>query len=625
MASFEDIRVDELVPEQIRDSAQNLIDFLEVYYDQPGDASSFVDFISRNRDIDQVANPKFIDALAQTIAKGIPESGVVEKTFLLKRLVDYYNLKGTSDSIIIFFQLFYDSIVTVNEPWKRVAESSSANYRERQLLRIKPKDGVDPLTLVGKRITQKNQYGALFGTGLVQEVTIEQYDELLYTLNFDADTVDGRFIENLSIYEGSTDYGQVYRSLKNIKINNGGSGFSIGDILFLSDEPLATFQAQVVSIGTQGEILKFKLLTRGSGQIGNSVDFQRPGQNLEYRLKPADGRDAYNPYNVDLSDPTKNLNITLEFDILVNNPGSTTNNKGLLSDNIVLQDGRYYNKFAYEIDSRIPYSIYQKLYNDLIHPAGYTIFNNLKIETTPPVDFKSSNNILELNKVTSSYLQPGGRYRNYTIYGGDISNNTPDENIYCSPYETIGRENYSYYQSPMALTILANINGPTSGFTYDTTNDTPKTSYFAEDFVSSSPAPREIDVASGTFIGKYIQGGESSPGILSFVKTSENHRDAMVAHFGKINQRPFWYSNNSGSSGTDETIIAYDAQINDSSGERNSSWIIVKRGSGGSLVKTGLSGSLNGPYPTTHSSGSTEVTIAYGNIVQDDGFINKFR
>ena len=85
MASFEDIRVDELVPEQIRDSAQNLIDFLEVYYENDANPALIIDFIQQNRDVDRIANENFLQTLGETVAKGLPDSSVVQKTFLLKR------------------------------------------------------------------------------------------------------------------------------------------------------------------------------------------------------------------------------------------------------------------------------------------------------------------------------------------------------------------------------------------------------------------------------------------------------------------------------------------------------------------------------------------------------------
>ena len=92
MRGLEKIRIDELVPEQLRDVAQNLIDFLKVYYSQDVNPTTFIEEITQSRDIDRVASDAFLEKLAETIAKDVPDSAVVQKTFLLKRLVDYFNL-----------------------------------------------------------------------------------------------------------------------------------------------------------------------------------------------------------------------------------------------------------------------------------------------------------------------------------------------------------------------------------------------------------------------------------------------------------------------------------------------------------------------------------------------------
>ena len=249
MSTFEKIRINEIVPEQLRETAKNLIDFLKVYYSEDDNPTSYIEFLTKNRDVDQLANTTFLNALAQTVAPGVPDSSVVEKTFLLKRLVDYYNLKGTDRSIVIFFQLFYDKLVEVTYPWERVLETSSARFTGNQTLRIIGNSNTDPYELVGKQVEQKTSFGLVRAQAKVERVTIEQFDETFFVLHFSEGTIFGTFVEKENITYNNIAYGTAYKSLQEIKINSGGKGFEIGDILFLDYQPLTTFKAKVISTG----------------------------------------------------------------------------------------------------------------------------------------------------------------------------------------------------------------------------------------------------------------------------------------------------------------------------------------------------------------------------------------
>ena len=237
MKGLEKIRIDEIVPEQLRDVAQNLIDFLKVYYSQDVNPTTFVEEITQSRDIDRVASDAFIGKLAETIAKDVPDSVVVQKTFLLKRLVDYYNLKGTNQSIIIFFQLFYDKLAKVYEPWSNVLETSSNNIGSNKFVRIRPIEGEDVYELEGKVITLENEFGAILASGYVQRISIEQYEELLYTLHFDSGSTTGLFTPGFNIINDGNIYGTTIETLQSVNIIEGGSGYERGDILFLKYKP----------------------------------------------------------------------------------------------------------------------------------------------------------------------------------------------------------------------------------------------------------------------------------------------------------------------------------------------------------------------------------------------------
>lgn len=527
MKGLEKIRVDELVPEQLRDVAQNLIDFLKVYYSQDVNPTTFIEEITQSRDIDQVANDAFLEKLAETIAKDIPDSSVVQKTFLLKRLVDYYNLKGTNQSVVIFFQLFYDKMAIVFEPWSKVLETSSNNIGANKLVRVRPIEGKNIFELEGKDITLQNEFGIVLASGYVQRISIEQYDELLYVIHFDSGSTTGLFTPGYNIINNNEIYGTSVESLQSINILDGGSGYERGDILYLKDAALTSFQAKIISTDIDGRALKFDIIQRGNGSGPNQTRFSRNNEPIVYQLRKKDGR---------ISNPTTTgagvaMDLSLNFSTLIDDPSQTTDNKGLLSDNIVLQDGNYYSKYTYEVSVQIPFSEYKNSFENLIHPVGYNLFNNLQLENLPPLEFKERRSITELSTVGSANFLPGGTNRPYSLLGAKMSDATPDENISLSRHMGLSRDNYSGYQSPYQ-SVSQTADGPLNYGPHQYLNAVTGTSnagretagHFMEDFVDQSPTFRNIYVTNSDcplHDGRYIPGDYLSPRVIGALNENQ--------------------------------------------------------------------------------------------------------
>ena len=249
----------------------------------------------------------------------------------------------------------------------------------------------------------------------------------------------------------------------------------------------------------------------------------------------------------------------------------------------MIQDGLYYDKFAYEIKSNVNFLVYKDLFNQLVHPTGYNVFNRLKIETTPPLDFGERSSRTEIKSLESEVLQPGGVYqwKNHpdatdspdfspTFVGsrlGDVPETSrPDEKILTTVKESTTRDNYSFRQSPgiYTYTLLNTIN--------QTTDVSGGTDFFMEDFTSSSPALRSITISGLTTLstghisargfrdndlnGTYLPATSLSPAIMNIAydnsKNATPNNRVLSSSFdsplktpvgGKINDRYYWIKN----------------------------------------------------------------------------------
>jgi len=123
-------KVRELVPQFLRDTSANLISFMEEYYDylnRDGFASYELAHIIDENDID-VTSEKYLDAIQGEIAKVVPNSSVIDRNTLYKRIVHYYRIKGTPESVSAFFQLMFDSAVDVYYPGDNLLKLSAGTY-----------------------------------------------------------------------------------------------------------------------------------------------------------------------------------------------------------------------------------------------------------------------------------------------------------------------------------------------------------------------------------------------------------------------------------------------------------------------------------------------------------------
>ena len=123
-------KVRELIPQYLRDGASNLISFMEEYYDylnREGFASYELGHAISENDID-VTSEKYLDAIQGEIAKIVPNSSVIDRNTLYKRIVHYYRVKGTPESVDVFFQIMFDSIVEVYYPSENLFKLSAGTY-----------------------------------------------------------------------------------------------------------------------------------------------------------------------------------------------------------------------------------------------------------------------------------------------------------------------------------------------------------------------------------------------------------------------------------------------------------------------------------------------------------------
>ena len=89
--------------------------------------SHILNNIEQAMDIDSNST-LFLELMQKEIAAAIPRSITVNKRNLYKTIVDYYKVRGSADSIEIFFRLLFNDQVEVQYPYDKTLVPSSGNW-----------------------------------------------------------------------------------------------------------------------------------------------------------------------------------------------------------------------------------------------------------------------------------------------------------------------------------------------------------------------------------------------------------------------------------------------------------------------------------------------------------------
>jgi hypothetical protein len=96
------------------------------YWVGPG-PSYVMNTIEEAMDIDTNEN-NYLELMQKEIAATIPRGVTVNKRNLYKQIIDFYRLRGSSDSIEIFFKILFNDFAEVEFPYDKVLIPSSGNW-----------------------------------------------------------------------------------------------------------------------------------------------------------------------------------------------------------------------------------------------------------------------------------------------------------------------------------------------------------------------------------------------------------------------------------------------------------------------------------------------------------------
>ncbi len=175
------------VPDFIKHEYPTFVTFLKKYYEYMDQTDKATDKLRNySHDID-VASEAFLDKWRGALAFDFPNSLKVDRSYFYKRAKDFYESKGTKESIELFFRLLFNENVVVTYPGNYVLKPSDGIYSKEKAIKIQEAEhggSKEPLTLEGKKVDIR--YYSTTGSVTIlkqQNATVRRVEKNTYQTN----------------------------------------------------------------------------------------------------------------------------------------------------------------------------------------------------------------------------------------------------------------------------------------------------------------------------------------------------------------------------------------------------------------------------------------------------------
>lgn len=386
IAPHVDAIIDSFIPDHIQSNYPELIAFVRAYlsYLEESNLSGyFQNTLPEQRNI-RTQEKEFLRRIEKEIGLFVPRSYEADPEVFYDKISDLWRSKGSKEALETFFRLFLDDPVQINFPWEQVLIPSDGRWVIEEKIRVSMIEG-NPLDFNGKRIAQVES----LGTATVTKVEKRVYsDGVIWELTLSRDSIVGSFFSGnrITTSEDRSLLAEIYRSVSLLNIVNNGSGYKVGDRIFIEGAEGVTFLAFVTEVGANGEIQQTRFANYGSGNTPNHI--QESNINDEYYLEDFLLYEYDSP-NTQVGASSINIvvdslngsgaSFTVDYGPLVETEGRYVGVKGQLSESIVLQDSYFYQQYSYEVLTNFPIDRWQGAVKKSVSPAGTIVFSNVRL------------------------------------------------------------------------------------------------------------------------------------------------------------------------------------------------------------------------------------------------------
>ena len=226
--------------------------------------------LSDYRDIEYSVD-KYVDYLKDELYPSIPTNIYGDKRLVALKFKDFFESKGTEESYRFLFKLLYNEDISLYYPGEDILRVSAGNYEKTQIVRSAYATNV--FSFLNKTISGATS-GAIGNVVDIKRYVIGSYDVAEMTLKLVSGTFSGG--EVVSDVADATLTATLYGMITGFNINDGGSGYQVGDQLSITGDG-SSVDAVVSSI-QQSPISALYYNTTGHGyRLGTTASINNSG------------------------------------------------------------------------------------------------------------------------------------------------------------------------------------------------------------------------------------------------------------------------------------------------------------------------------------------------------------
>ena len=391
--------IESQVPDFTNSDHPNFVAFIEAYYEfmeQQGNATERTLLLNDFYDIENTLD-EFVESFEHKFMRNFPkenstdaDGNLLDRKTLLKRVRDFYAIKGSESSFSFFFDAFYDSIAEVFYPKTDILDASSGKWIERKSIRVTSENGIANFSMKNRNLRQLAlDETRVAATAFVSDVI--QYDLAPFSVteifleNIDGDFFPNRLIE-VQLEDGTALREKTFGLISEYIISNSGVGYSIGDFVKLVEEGGGIgAAAKVTRVDNKGRIKDIEILNHGVNYFTDVT------------------------FTIESTTGNGNAQGTARSSALAEYDGFYYDNSGKLSSKKKLQDNDYYQYFSYVLKTKLSLQKYSDAVKALLHPSGFKLFGDVLLTDTLQSDSPFHS---EIQKKEISVI---GNYTPYTF------------------------------------------------------------------------------------------------------------------------------------------------------------------------------------------------------------------
>lgn len=250
-------------PAFYNDEGPVLVAFMEAYYEwmeQTGNPIARARSLQTYADIDTTLE-EFVVYFTNTYLQGIQFNTLSDKRLTVKKILDLYRAKGNIRALKLLFQLVFKEDIDVYLPAEDILKPSDGVWTVPEYLEISYTSR--NTEYLGKTISGVTSGATAFVDRIVRRKIESKFIDLFFITNVsENDFITG---EQLNVDNNLINIPTVIGSLSGLIVDEGGYGFSVGDIVNLSSAYGLEGTGRVASTSDVTGIVNFTLLDGGWG------------------------------------------------------------------------------------------------------------------------------------------------------------------------------------------------------------------------------------------------------------------------------------------------------------------------------------------------------------------------